>query len=309
MGKKYDVLAIGDLCVDLILKGKDIVPEFGQKEKLIDSYSLEMGGSGTIFSCQIAKLGLKAVVAGKAGKDTFGDLIIGTLAASGVNTDYIKSDASVKTGITVALNKIDDRAMLTYTGTIDEVGIEDVSLELLSSARHFHISSYFLMKKIQPHYPDIIKILKGNGTTISLDTNWDPEESWKSGIWDILPYVDIFFPNENEAKAITGMNDTGKALKILGGFVPVIAVKKGMEGAVTYAGANSFHAPSVSTVKIDAVGAGDSFNGGFIYGFLNGMNLETCTKIGCICGSLSTRAAGGTKAQPDLHEVQEFLAI
>lgn len=306
MDKKYDVLAFGDICVDLIIDGKDVVPEFGQKEKLVDDYSLEMGGSCTIFACQAAKLGLKTVVAGKVGNDRFGEVVTGTLADAGVSLDYIKKDDKLKTGISVALNTGHDRAILTYSGTIDSMGPEDLDYGLLKSVRHLHIGSYFLMKRLQPCYMSIIEAIKENGGTISLDTNWDPEEKWDSGVIEVLKLVDIIFPNENEAKAIMKEDNALKALERLKRIVPVVAVKMGAEGAVTHYAGNTIHTPALDVIKIDAVGAGDSFDAGFLYGFLSGKSIEECARIGCICGSLNTRASGGTRGQPRLDEMEKY---
>ncbi|HHW48074.1 MAG TPA: carbohydrate kinase family protein [Clostridiaceae bacterium] len=307
MEKKYDILTFGDLCVDLIINGKDVVPEFGQKEKLVDDYSLEMGGSCSIFACQTAKLGLRTALVGKLGKDQYGRLIYETLKEAGVSTDYIVFDENLKTGLSIALNAVEDRAILTYNGTVDEVGPEDVSDELLQTTRHLHIGSYFLMKKIQPHYPSIIKKIKEAGATVSLDTNWDPEEKWDSGLHDILPLVDIIFPNDNEAKAITGENDPDTAVKKLREIIPIVVVKKGKDGAVAYKDDKVYAAPAIDVPKKDAVGAGDSFDGGFLYGFLTGKSIEECVMIGNICGSLNVRCIGGTKGQPRLDEVLKYL--
>jgi len=305
--KQYDVLVFGDVCVDLILSGGDVVPEFGQKEKLIGDYSLEMGGSATIFACQTAKLGLRTVVVGKAGTDQFGDLVCKTLQEAGVSLAHVQRTDQVKTGMTVAINKGDDRAMLTYIGTIDAMDVADLEETLLDSVRHLHIGSYYLIKKLQPHYLAYIQRLKRNGATISLDTNWDPEEKWDSGIWDIIPLVDMIFPNENEAMALTGESTAEKAIAKLCEHVPLVAVKKGRDGAVLHAGGQVFDVPAIDVVKIDAVGAGDSFDAGFVFGFLSGMDVERSARAGCICGSLNARAAGGTKGQPRLEEMMKYL--
>lgn len=307
INKTIDVLTFGDPCVDLILSGKDVVPEFGQKEKMVEDYSLEMGGSCCIFAAQTGRLGLRTVVIGKIGRDQFGELVVNTLNASGVSTDHIKVDGGQKTAITVAMDIIEDRAMLTYNGTIDSFEMSDISDELLKSVRHLHIGSYFLMKKLQPHYPAILKKLKAYGATVSLDTNWDPEEIWDSGIGNVLPYVDIFFPNENEAMAITGESSVELAIERLKNQVPILALKRGKDGAVVYSEGRQFEVPAVDVKKVDAIGAGDSFDGGFIYGYLAGKSMEDCGRLGCICGSLNTRAQGGTKGQGKLDEVLKYL--
>lgn len=308
MEKKIDILTFGDICVDLIINGNDVVPEFGQKEKLVEDYMLEMGGSCTIFACQAAKLGLKTAVAGKAGNDRFGEVVCRTLDEAGVSLSYIRKSDNIKTGISVCLNTGNDRAILTYSGTINAMGPEDIDFELLKSVHHLHIGSYFLMKKLQPCYPAIIQTIKQNGGTISLDTNWDPEENWDSGVMEVIRLVDIIFPNENEAMAIMKEDNAQKALEKLKQIVPVVAVKMGKDGAVTHYNGKTFHTPAVDVNKADAVGAGDSFDGGFLYGYLTGKSIEECARIGCICGSLNTRASGGTRGQPRLDEMQKFFS-
>ncbi len=307
MHKDMDILTFADINVDLIINGSNMRPEFGQKEKIADNYILEMGGSACIFASQTARLGLRTAVIGKAGFDSFGDLVVDTLEKAGVNTSYISRDSQVKTGLSVILNTGHDRAIITYTGTIDCIGKNDISEEQLKRTRHLHIASYFLMKKLQPHYAGILKKLKEYGATISLDTNWDPEETWNSGLVDILPFVDIFFPNENEIKAIAGEATLKKSIKKIKDMIPVLVVKKGIDGAEVYSADGYSFAPSIPGPKADAVGAGDSFDGGFIYGYLNGKSPEECLRIGCICGSLNTRMAGGIKGQPYADELAEYL--
>lgn len=305
--KDIDVLTIADFCVDMILSGNDMVPEFGQKEKLIEDYTVEMGGSCTIFASQAAKLGMKTAVAGKLGYDLFADLIIDTLKKANVSCDYVERKADIKTGITTVLSNKEDRAMLTYIGSIDVMCARDVQDEILERTRHFHIGSYFLMKKMQPGYLDLLKRAKTHGVTISLDTNWDPEESWDSGIREILPMVDLFFPNEKEAMAIIGENDFETAISKLNEIIPIIAVKQGDKGATVYNKGGRISSPALPGHMVDAVGAGDSFDAGFVYGFINGLNMRECLLAGNICGSLNTRAAGGTKGQPCIDTFTKIL--
>ncbi len=303
MNKSLDVLTIGDLAADLVLSGRDVVPEFGQKEKMLGDYSLEMGGSTSIFACQAAKLGLKTALIGKVGNDEFGALIKKTLKQAGVSLSYVKTDPSEKTGLTVILNAGNDRAIMTYAGTIDAVNKHDVPDALLKATRHFHIGSYFMMKRLQPAYPALLKKLKRYGASISLDTNWDPEEKWDSGVWKVLPLVDIFFPNANEARLIARERSLEQAVKKLQKVVPVLVIKKGESGAEAYAGGKKFAAQALKMKVVDTVGAGDSFDAGFLYGFLSGKAVADSLEIGCLCGSLNTTMPGGTRGQPRLNNL------
>jgi len=307
MKKSIDVLTIGDLCVDVVLSGRDVVPEFGQKEKLVDDYIVEMGGSGSIFVCQAAKLGLKSAIIGKVGKDEFGDMILKTIEHSGASAQFIKRDPSEKTGVTFMLNKGHDRAMMTYSGTIDAVTPNDIPTLALRSTRHFHLASFFLMKKIQPHLEKFVKKAKKFGAFISMDTNWDPDEKWDHGIWKILPLVDIFMPNENELLNIAREKRIADAVSKIQKLVKVVVVKKGPGGADAYAQGKKFSAKALDLKVADTVGAGDSFDAGFLYGFLKGRTISDCLRIGCVCGSLNTRKPGGTKGQPGLKEMEKYL--
>nr|MDO8087795.1 sugar kinase [Candidatus Sigynarchaeum springense] len=306
--KKYDVITIGDCCVDLILSGGSVVPEFGQKEKIVDNYFLEMGGSCTIFACQAAKLGLKTAVIGRVGDDPFGNLILHRLSGAGVDTSHVARDKNVKTGITVVMNTGSDRAMLTFTGTIDAIGREDVPDDLLASTRHLHVGSYFLMDRIRPHYPSIVAAVKAGGGTVSLDTNWDPAERWDGGLKALLPLIDVLMPNENEAMAIAGTTTVDAAITTLRKVLPLLVVKRGKEGATVHAKGED-HAVPATKVKtiVDTVGSGDSFDAGFLYGYLNAMPLVECARIGSICGSIKTRAAGGIAGQIGLAELEMLI--
>jgi len=300
--RKYDVATAFDICVDFLIDLGSTMPEFGQKEKLINGYTMEMGGSACIFACQCAKLGLKTTGTGSVGSDTMGDFMLNALAQGGVDTAHIKKSPD-RTGLTLSMTKTGgDRSMLTYMGAIDTVQKSWVE-ELIPKTRHYHICSYFLHKNLQNAYLEFLPLAKKLGVTISLDTNWDPEEGWDSGIRDVLPYVDVFLPNENELMHITGQGNIHDALKYAGEKIPIIAVKCGSDGAYAYCNGTVYKQEALKITVADTVGAGDSFNGGFIYGYLSGLPIEECLRVGAMCGSLSACYPGGLKGQPRINEI------
>ena len=307
MIKTYDVVTALDICVDFMVYLGDTEPEFGQKEKLIDGYSIEMGGSACIFACQCAKLGLAATGPGAIGLDSMGELALNTMVGYGVDTSYIKKSPDGATALGASLTKSDgDRSILTYMGLMDTVDSE-ILMELLPKTQHLHVCSYYLLKGLQGAYREILPKAKELGVTVSLDTNWDPEENWDGGIREILPYVDIFLPNENELLYITGQANTADALKYAGERVPTVVVKCGEKGAYAHHRGRKYECGALKVDISDTVGAGDSFNGGFIYGFLAGLPVDKCLKAGTVCGSLSTRLPGGSQAQPKLDEVLGYF--
>ncbi len=118
--------------------------------------------------------------------------------------------------------------------------------------------------------------------------------------------IDVLLPNENEAMGIAKTSTLDAAIEVLQDIVPVLVVKRGKNGASVHARGEMFTAPSLSVPVVDTIGAGDSFDVGFLYGYLNELPLDACARIGCICGSLKTREAGGVKGQPRLDEMQKY---
>ncbi len=303
--KTYDILVAGEINPDLILKG-DVLPEFGQAEKLVEAASLEVGSSSVIFACGAARLGLKVAFVGVCGEDLFGRYMLGQMSARGVDISPVIVDPSRRTGLTVILDRGEDRAMLTFPGCIPDLAVDQISTDLLHASRHLHIASYFLQTRLQPGLPHLFQQAHQLGLTLSLDPNWDPSGEWL-GFERLFPLLDVFLPNEKEALAISGRKDAQSALRHLNEKTRVVAVKRGKSGAIAGCGGEIVSAPAVKVDVVDTVGAGDTFDAGFLYGWLNGWSLDRSLAMGAACGSLSTRSTGGTAAQPALEEVLPYV--
>ena len=304
-----DLLVLGDCNPDLILRGGAVEPAFGQAERLIDSADLTIGGSGAITACGAARLGLRTAIAGVLGDDEFGRFMVQAMSERGVETAGLVVDPGARTGLTVILARDQDRAILTFPGAIAALEPRTVDPVLLARARHVHVSSFFLQSGLTPGLGKLLATVRRRGGSTSLDPNWDPSERWDGGLWELLEDVDILLPNAVEAVRIAGCADPGEAAHRLAARGPLVAVKLGAEGALAVrVGVDVVRvgAPAVGAVA-DAVGAGDSFDAGVLAGLLDGQPLERALALGCACGALSTRATGGTTAQPTLAEALHVL--
>lgn len=304
--RDIDIVVVGELNTDLILRG-DVAPAFGQAEKLIDDADLVLGSSSAIFACGAARLGLRVAFIGKVGDDEFGHFMIRALAERGVNTQGVVIDPTIKTGLSVILSRGNDRAILTYLGSISALRYEEINLSLLGRARHLHLGSYFLLAALRPQVPSLFARAQRLGLSTSLDTNYDPAEQWAGGLAEALVQTDIFLPNETELLAISRQETLETALATLAEQTPLVAAKLGPEGAIAQQGQKTVRAKALPVEVVDTTGAGDSFDAGFIYGYLAGWELNRSLRLGCVCGSLSTQAAGGTAAQPTLAEALAAL--
>jgi sugar/nucleoside kinase (ribokinase family) len=304
--RPFDILVAGEINPDLILTG-DAVPEFGQVEKLVESATLTIGSSSVIFACGAARLGLKVAFIGMCGQDVFGHFMLAEMQKHHIDTSNVITQPNGHTGLSVILNSGVDRAILTHPGLIPALRAEDIGDALLRQARHLHVASYFLQTTLQPGLPKLFQRARSFGLTTSLDTNYDPSETWQ-GFAELLAVTNVFLPNRAEALSLTATDSVEIAIERLKNKVETLAIKLGAEGALARRGTVTVSAQSVPVNVVDTVGAGDSFDAGFIYGYLNGWELEKTLRLACVCGSLSTRAAGGTAAQATLAEVNTVIS-
>ncbi|MDI6910247.1 carbohydrate kinase family protein [Nocardioides sp.] len=302
-----DVLVLGELNPDLVLTGGDLTPRFGQVESLVAGSTLTLGSSGAIFAAGCARLGLRTAIAGLVGEDTFGRFVREQLRDFGVATSGIVTDSTVATGLTVILNRGEDRAILTHLGAMAQMTAAQVDTDLLARARHVHVTSYFLQRGLQPGLPGLLEQARRNGSTVSMDTNWDPDERWTDGLREALRHVDVFLPNEAEALAITGATSVAAAAEELGRTVPELVVKLGARGAETWLRGERHQAAAIAVDVRDTTGAGDSFDAGYVHGLLAGLSVDERLRQACVCGALSTRAIGGVGAQPTVDEVASIV--
>lgn len=304
--RPYDLIVTGEINADLILSG-NVLPVFGQVEKLVDRATLTIGSSSVIFACGAARLGLKVAFVGRVGRDTFGRFMIEAMRARGIDTRGVIEDYQAPTGLSVILSTGGDRAILTHPGTIPRLRLEDIPSSLLSQARHLHLASYFIQDALRPAVPRLFERAKAYGLTISLDPNYDPAEQWDHDLHEALRRADVFLPNATECKAIAGLDDLDGAMERLSGETGMVVVKLGAEGAVLRKGDTVLRAPSLPVKPVDTVGAGDSFDAGFIYGYLSGWPLERSLRLGTVCGAISTQKPGGTEGQSSLEEALKRL--
>ena len=142
---ELDLLVLGDANPDVIVSSPDLEPRFGQAEQLVDSASLVLGGSGAITAAGAARLGLRVGLCAVVGNDDPGRLVTVALAEAGVDVDHLIVDPSRPTGMSVVLNRGDDRAVLTASGTISALSPDDLAELPDRPARHVHVASYYLM--------------------------------------------------------------------------------------------------------------------------------------------------------------------
>jgi sugar/nucleoside kinase (ribokinase family) len=304
---RFDVTIAGELNLDLILYGlpDELPPE---RELLADRMMLTLGSSSAIVAHNLSALGSRVGFQSLLGDDSLGQIALDRLREGGVDVSRVRRvHGSTTTGLTVILQRPGSRNILTYAGTIAEFSIQDIDFDSLLDSRHFHMSSLYLHRALLPDMPELFRRVKEAGLSLSLDTNDDPQDHWEGGLKELLKYVDVFLPNAREATRITGTTDTEAAVKRLAEMVPLVVAKLGTKGALAQRGAERFASPALQITAVDPVGAGDSFDAGFLHEYLRGSDLTTCLASGNRAGALSVTRPGGTEAFRDKEYREGFL--
>lgn len=303
----FDIAIAGEVNLDLILYGlTDPMPV--ERELLASDFVLTLGSSSAILAHNMAMLGSRVAFQTLAGDDEMGRVAMERLAESGVDLSRCRTVASgLKTGVTIALPHGATRHLLTYPGLMFAMTTADLDLDYLASAKHFHLSSLFLQKGMHAGIVELFKELKRRGLTLSLDTNDDPEDHWGGVLHELLPLIDLLMPNEDELLKMTRQASTEAALSTLANTVPLIAVKCGRKGAIVQQGRQQTRVAPLSVDPVDTIGAGDSFNAGFLSTWIQGATPIEAASAGNITGALSTQRPGGTEAFRDRAFYLDFL--
>ena len=302
---------LGDCNPDVLVLGGDVTPAFGQQEKLVDAISLVVGGSAAITAVAAARLGLSVALVAAVGADPAGAFMLDQLSREGVDVGAVVIRDETPTGMTVALSRGGDRAILTALGAMTSLTAADVPGRLLARARHVHVSSYFLLEEsLGPGVAGLLAAARAAGATTSLDTNWDPSGRWgDERLSAAIAQADLLLPNESEALRLAGATSLDDAAGILAAAGRRLVVKLGERGALCADGAARHQVGVEPVTPADTTGAGDCFNAGLMAGLLQGLPLPEAAALGCAVGALSTAAPGGTASAPDLNAAAGLAAL
>jgi sugar/nucleoside kinase (ribokinase family) len=286
-----DFVVIAEINVDVVVSGLAAMPVFGA-ERLVEQVTLTAGSSGVLTASGLAALGLRVGVCGLVGDDPFGQYMLEHLDRQGIDRSGVMVDPAQRTGASVLLSTLHDRAILTFPGSMAQMTLEQVRFDVVARARHLHLSSYFLQTALQPGVPNLLARAHRLGLTTSADTGHDPAEQWQVG--PLLEGVDVFLPNAVEAEAFTGASSAGAALEQLASRVATVAIKRGADGALAAHGRRRVDLPAFPVPVQDTTGAGDAFDAGFLAGWLKGDDLADCVRRGNACGALTAAHVGGS---------------
>ncbi len=296
------ILGIGNALVDVmtIIEDDKILDEFSlpkgsmtlvdaQKSTLIKETTsgfktaFTSGGSAANTIHGLAKLNANAGFIGSIGSDKTGDIFEEDMKKAGVNNILLRRDSI--TGTAVALISPDSqRTFATHLGAAVELEAEDLKEEYFKPYDIFYFEGYLIINK--PLVVRACNLAKENNMGIAVDlASYNVVDACKEDFIEIIEkYADIVFANEDEAKALTGL-EPGKALNKIADMCKVAVIKTGKEGSLIQRCEEFIKVGTLPIECKDTTGAGDLYASGFLYGYAGGLELDKC-------GSLGTLLAG-----------------
>ena len=300
------LVVFGEFFRDLVFYDLPRLPKLGEEVKTASVARFPGGGLATT-ALVAASLGTPTHVITRVGRDALTSPEWQMLVRSGISTAGCEFDPHLPTAITVSASFGGDRMMITHD-TVNvrlEKLLQHSSVQKeLCAARHIHLAC-------APRPPQVwtaaIRKLRRQGLTASLDMGWNPDVLASPRLTSLLKELEFVFPNEPEAKAMSGEKTVEAAAMKLACSVRVPVIKLGQDGSLAVRDGKIVRRRSIRVRTVDATGAGDAFDGGFLHGYLAGWPLEECLAAGNICGALATTGAGGSCAIPTRKNLEKLM--
>ena len=305
MDTAYDVLVYGPVFCDIIFTDLPSLPVLGT-EIFAGDLTATVGGSA-IVAAGLHRLGARVGLIADLGTDPFSGIVRAVLDEIGLERTLIREHPHPLPRTTVALSFPADRAFVTRFAQASTP--PDLTEVLVAHpAQHLHICSFLAALET----PDAAHIAHALGMTVSLDPGWDADALRDPRLAALVAELDLFLPSALELCHMAGSETVSAAAAATCATMAgraLLVVKQGAAGATAFAQQGRVLARTgvLPITPVDTTGAGDAFDAGFLFGYVNRMPVDRCMRYGAVCGGLSTTKTGGIDALPTRTEVESWL--
>lgn len=304
-----DLVTVGVVCADVMVRPVDQIPPRGTLG-LVPSLDMHFGGLAGVTAIVCSRLGGSAAFVGRLGRDSFGDFLLSKLSENRVDVSGVRRVDDCRSSATVVLISEDgERTFLHHMGTNAETCEEDMDFGVVGGARVLHWGGPAITPKLDgAPMGRVFEKARSLGVVTSMDTCYDGAGRWLPLIEPSLPHLDIVFSSLEEARNYTGRD----AVEDIAGFylsygVKTAVIKLGGDGVYARTAEGlEVRLPAHRVPVVDTTGAGDASCGGFLYGFLQGWDLEKCARLANAVGGLTVQRMGGAEAVESLEATLKF---
>jgi len=266
---------------------------------------LASGGSASNTIHGLARLGVQTSYIGKIGNDDFGKIFSEDLKKNNISPILFYGNDETGRAITF-ISPDSERTFATYLGAAVELNADDLNSSQFDGYDLLHLEGYLVFN--HDLIERALKIAKGKGMLISIDlASYNVVDSNKDFLQRIIKeYVDIVFANEDEAKSLTGLEPEW-ALRAIARLCEIVVVKFGAKGSAVKRGNELARASAIKANAVDTTGAGDLYASGFLYGLINGWNLDKCVKFGSITAGKVVETIGAKISDQGWKEIIDLM--
>lgn len=308
--RPHDVLSLGNMYLDIDLLNFPFIDALAvHKETVGDHYQLEPGGSALNFARMCAAQGLQTVFVGKRGQDTLGELLTGLLHQTGV-TPHLITDTAVQTNLAIHYLRDDGASIMTSAGTANQSleGDEVLAMvrPIIPAVKYLYLGGCYKLKKLLPIYSQLIELAHAYQVQVIVDhgrPNNTVTAQDKAAVKNLVAQADLYLPSKDEFLDLWEADTIEAGLEIVRQATPALVVVKNSEaGAVTLVDHQVMRVPAFPVKAINTVGAGDSFNAGFIASWEETRDIHEAMRYGCAMAALKI----STEALPSKVAVEAF---
>ena len=306
---RTDCLCMGIVVADHVCDPIDRLPLSGELV-LTARTRLTLGGCAANVAVNLARLGHRSAVVGQVGDDFFGKFVAEGLDQSGVDICHLRTSPGESTSCSMIVNvRGDDRRFIHARGANQTLTGSEISHEMLRQTRVVYVGGYCLSD--QPSPANIASLFRAAGEC-GVKTVLDvviprPADYW-SFLEPVLPWTDVFLPNNDEGEAMTGQKDPfAQADRFRVAGAKSVVITCGGQGSVAVSPNARFRAGRFQVAQIDGTGSGDAFAAGYIHGLLEDEDVVGCVRIGSALGASCVRATGATTGVFNVSELADFL--
>ena len=306
---EVDCLCTGILFADVVCSPVDRAPNEGE---LVAPERIELllGGCASNTALDLARLGFKVGASGCVGADVFGQFIMDRLSGGGVDIGGIHRLEGIHTACTMVINvKGQDRRFIASPGANTRFTVDHIPREWVSRAKVLYIGGYLMLLALETEeMVELLREARGAGTKVLLDVVGVADRESFDRVALMLPEVDVFLPNDDEAAALTGLSDPmeqAEKFRQLGARTVVIT--QGDRGSLLVGDRLRLRAGVYPTEFVGGTGSGDAFDAGYIAGLLAGEDPAGCLRWGSALGASCVRSIGATESVFNRQQAEAFM--
>ncbi len=307
---EIDCLCTGILFTDVACSPIERVPAEGELV-VTDRVQLGLGGCASNTALVLARLGVKVRVAGCVGDDSFGRFVRETLDSGGVDTSGVRDIPGINTATTMIVNvRGQDRRFISSLGANALMEPWHIPQKWSSAARVLYLGGYLMLPGLETaELAALFREARRAGTKTVLDVVYIGSENSRQALEMILPETDVFLPNDDEARAITGHEDPLEQAEVFRGMgAKMVVITLGNRGSLLVSQRERLRAGVYPTEFVGGTGSGDAFDAGFIAGMLADEDAAGCLRWGSALGASCVRAIGATESVFDRPQAERFMA-